>query len=137
MAKKRKRKPCLKLSNIGSIPTKSKEKEKGKKEGLVKTLPEPFKKGSLTCFEQINSLPTKKENNPFLKEVYSQFLQDVARRVNKSFQNFFRRLKAQASKAGYPRFKQYGRYESFAYPQSGFKIKKREIEIKSEEIQLL
>ena len=77
----------------------------------------------ITCFEQINSLPSKKEINPFLKGVHSQILQDVARRVNKSFQNFFRRLKVQTGKAGYPRFKQYGRYDSFTYPQSGFNLK--------------
>jgi len=77
----------------------------------------------IACFEQINSLPNKKEINPFLKEVHSQVLQDIARRVNKSFQNFFRRLKTQASKAGYPRFKQFGRYDSFTYPQSGFNLK--------------
>lgn len=80
-------------------------------------------KGKITCFEQINSLPNRKETNSFLKEVHSQVLQDIARRVNKSFQNFFRRLKAQAGKAGYPRFKQYGRYDSFTYPQSGFNLK--------------
>lgn len=43
----------------------------------------------ITCFEQIN---------PFLKEVHSQILQDVARRVNKSFQDFFRRLKPKQAK---------------------------------------
>ncbi|CAG8632938.1 23404_t:CDS:2, partial [Racocetra persica] len=64
-----------------------------------------------------------KETNNFLKEVHSQVLQDVARRVNKSFQNFFRRLKNQSGQAGYPRFKQYGRYDSFTYPQSGFNLK--------------
>jgi len=58
-------------------------------------------KGKITCFEQINSLQSKKETDPFLKEVHSQVLQDIARRVNKSFQNFFRRLKAQEGKS-YP-----------------------------------
>jgi len=75
----------------------------------------------LTFFDQINSLPIKKENNYFLKEVYSQILQDVAQRVDKSFQNFFQRIKKQIDKVGYPRFKQYGRYYSFTYTQSGFK----------------
>lgn len=83
--------------------------------------------GKITCFEQINSLPNKKETNPFLREVHSQVLQDIARRVNKSFQNFFRRLKAQASKAGYPRFKPFGRYDSFTYPQSGFNLKHNQL----------
>jgi putative transposase len=34
---------------------------------------------------------------------------------------FFRRVKA-GEKPGYPRFKGYGRYDSFTYPQSGFGI---------------
>jgi len=80
-------------------------------------------KGKITCFEQIDSLPNKKEINPFLKEVHSQILQDIARRVHKNFLAFFRRLKTQTEKAGYPRFKQYGRYDSFTYPQSGFNLK--------------
>ena len=76
----------------------------------------------VTCFEQINSLPARKEVNPFLKEVHSQILQDVARRINKSFQNFFRRLKSKSEKVGYPRFKSFGRYDSFTYLQSGFNL---------------
>jgi putative transposase len=47
----------------------------------------------ITCFEQINSLPGRKEVNPFLSEVFSQILQDVARRVHKSFQGFFFAIK--------------------------------------------
>ena len=74
--------------------------------------------GKITCFKQINSLPTRKETNPFLREVFSQILQDIARRVNKSFQNFFRRI----GKVGYPRFKGKFRYDSFTYPQHGFKL---------------
>jgi len=81
----------------------------------------------ITCFEQVNSLPARKQINPFLNEVHSQVLQDVARRVNKSFQNFFRRLKAQAGKAGYPRFKNKFRYDSFTYPQSGFRLEKGQL----------
>jgi putative transposase len=72
----------------------------------------------ITCFEQINSLPTRKEANSFLSEVFSQILQDIARKVNKSFQNFFRRI----GKVGYPRFKGKFRYDSFTYPQHGFKL---------------
>jgi putative transposase len=40
-------------------------------------------------------------------------------RVDKAFQNFFRRIKS-GEKPGYPRFKGYGWYDSFTYPQSGF-----------------
>ncbi|MDP1759898.1 MAG: transposase, partial [Candidatus Woesebacteria bacterium] len=49
------------------------------------------------------------------KEVYSQVLQNVILRVDKSFKNFF-------SGYGYPRFQGRNRYNSFTYPQSGFEI---------------
>jgi len=53
--------------------------------------------------------------------VFSQVLQDVLRRLDKSFKAFFRRVKA-GEKPGYPRFKGEGWYKSFTYPQVGFKI---------------
>jgi putative transposase len=49
------------------------------------------------------------------KEVHSQVLQDVIKRVDRSFQNFFNGY-------GYPRFQGRGRYNTFTYPQSGFEI---------------
>jgi putative transposase len=76
----------------------------------------------IACFEQINSLPKRKETNPFLGEVFSQILQDIAKRIHKNFLAFFRRLKTQAEKTGYPRFKGKFRYDSFTYPQHGFKL---------------
>jgi putative transposase len=54
--------------------------------------------------------------------IYSQVAQDVLRRLDKAFQNFFRRVKNGDKKAGYPRFRGKNRYDSFTYPQSGFKI---------------
>ena len=48
-------------------------------------------------------------------------LQDVLRRLDKSFKAFFRRVKA-GEKPGYPRFKGKGWYKSFTYPQVGFKL---------------
>lgn len=74
---------------------------------------------SLGVYDQIKSLPAKKEHNPRLKEVYSQVLQVVPRRLDKAFQGFFRRLKA-GEKPGFPKFKSARYYESFTYPQSGF-----------------
>jgi putative transposase len=49
-------------------------------------------------------------------------LQNVATRVDLAYQAFFRRVKAKKGKAGFPRFKSWFRYDSFTYPQSGFKI---------------
>lgn len=53
--------------------------------------------------------------------VYSQVLQEVQYRVDLAFKAFFRRVKA-GEKAGYPRFKGMGWYDSFTYPQSGFAL---------------
>jgi len=84
-------------------------------------------KARITLYDQIKEIPSLKKEKPELKEVYSQTLQDVARRLDKAFQNFFRRVKANKNgkkeKPGYPRFKGSWRYDSFVYPQSGFELK--------------
>jgi putative transposase len=51
-------------------------------------------------------------------------LQDVLKRANRSFENFFRRCKNDET-PGYPRFKGAGWYDSFTYPQwaNGVKLK--------------
>ena len=57
--------------------------------------------------------------------VYAHILQNVLRRVDTSFQNFFRRVKNGAEKAGYPRFQGENRYDSFTYPDpygKGYKL---------------
>jgi len=54
--------------------------------------------------------------------IHSQVAQDVLRRLDKAFQNFFRRVKNGDKNVGYPRFQGKNRYDSFTYPQSGFKI---------------
>ena len=76
---------------------------------------------SISCYDQINQLPALKEKDERFQSVFSQVLQDVVRRTDKAFQNFFRRVKA-GETPGYPRFKSASRYDSFTYPQSGFKL---------------
>ena len=76
----------------------------------------------LSRIDQQKFLVRDKKNLPFLKEVHSQVLQDVLFRVEKAYKAFFRRLKDRNGKAGYPRFKQTGRYDSITYTQSGFEI---------------
>ena len=60
------------------------------------------------------------ENKEFL-QLYSQTRQDVFIRVQKSYQNFFRRCKEKAKgkrvKVGFPRFKSRDFYRSITYPQ--------------------
>ena len=75
---------------------------------------------SLSRYEQQALLPQWKEENPYLAMVYSQVLQEVGARVERSYQNFFRRVKQVTEKPGFPRFKGYNRYDSFTFPQSGF-----------------
>jgi putative transposase len=76
---------------------------------------------SLNYYNQADELKTLKEYFPGYKNIYSQVLQDVLKRVDKAFLNFFRRLKTN-EKPGYPRFKGRGWYDSFTYPQSGFSL---------------
>lgn len=74
---------------------------------------------SVGLYQQKRYLPQIREELPQYKRVHSQVLQDVLHRVDKAFQGFFRRLKAKKGKAGYPRFKGKGRYDSFTFPQAG------------------
>ncbi len=76
---------------------------------------------SLSRYDQAVSLPLLKAGRPALKTIHSQVIQNVVARVDFAFKAFFRRLKTR-EKPGYPRFKDESRYDSFTYPQNGFKI---------------
>ncbi|MGC9515996.1 RNA-guided endonuclease InsQ/TnpB family protein [Methanocrinis sp.] len=76
---------------------------------------------STSKYETHNLLPGWKTENPELTEVHSQVLQNVQERVELAFKAFFRRVKS-GQKPGYPRFKGKGWYDSFTFPQSGFKL---------------
>lgn len=75
---------------------------------------------SINCQHQQNQLPEIKITNPEYKDIHSQVLQNVLRRVDFAFQGFFSRVKK--GKAGFPRFKSLNRYNSFTFPQSGFSL---------------
>jgi putative transposase len=62
-----------------------------------------------------------KKDRPELSKVYSQVLQNVQERVDLAFKAFFRRVKT-GDKPGYPRFRCYGRYDSFTFKQHGFSL---------------
>jgi len=62
-----------------------------------------------------------KQEHPELRAVFSQVLQNVQERVDLAFQGFFRRVQA-GEKAGYPRFRGHGRYDSFTFKQPGFEL---------------
>jgi len=77
---------------------------------------------SLSLFQQQKTFVLLKAERTTLDSVHSQVLQNVAVRVDLAMQAFFRRCKEHAEKPGFPRFKGYGRYDSFTFPQSGFSI---------------
>lgn len=71
----------------------------------------------LTRISQQEILKADKGRIEFLNDIHSQVLQNVLFRVERTFQNFFRRVKDKSGKVGYPRFKSEGRYDSITYPQ--------------------
>lgn len=75
---------------------------------------------SLSCYTQQSQLPELKEAFPEFTQVGSQCLQDVLERLDNAFKSFFQRCKQ--GKAGFPRFKSKGRYDSFTLKQSGWKL---------------
>lgn len=76
---------------------------------------------TLNYYDQANQLPDIKQARRDVAGVHSQVLQDTLRRVQKAFDNFFRRVKA-GEKPGYPRFQGRDRYDSFTFPQGGWKL---------------
>jgi putative transposase len=78
---------------------------------------------SVTYNQQQNDLPEiKHELRPEYEEIAAHVLQDVLRRLDRAFQNFFRRL-ANGEEPGYPRFQGRNRYCSFTYPDgAGWKL---------------
>ncbi|MFZ1897912.1 RNA-guided endonuclease InsQ/TnpB family protein [Methanoregula sp.] len=77
---------------------------------------------SVSLFETNKELTIWKQDYPELSSVYSQVLQNVQVRVDLAFKAFFQRVKKGGDKAGYPRFKSFGRYDSITYPQMGFSL---------------
>lgn len=75
---------------------------------------------------QQSELPKVKTELEEYNNVYSQVLQTTLQRLDKAFDNFFRRIKGRKQgakiKAGFPRFKSERRFRSITYPQSGFKV---------------
>ena len=85
-----------------------------------------FGKG-LSYAQQAAFLSEIKELFPeYAVEIHSQVLQDVLKRLDKAFKNFFRRVK-NGEIPGFPRFKSIFSFKSFTYPQSGFRIEKNKI----------
>ncbi len=78
---------------------------------------------SITYYDQQNDLPEiKAQIREEYQDIAAHVLQDVLRRLDKAFQNFFRRCK-HGENPGFPRFQGRDRYESFTYPdEAGWKL---------------
>ena len=80
-------------------------------------LDERSKDWDINFWNQKQLLTLRKPDSKYYKQVHSQVLQDVLLRLDKAFQAFFKKL------PGYLRPKPRNKYNSFSYPQSGWKIK--------------
>ena len=76
---------------------------------------------SITYYDQSVQLPEIKAIREEYKDIHSQVLQDVLRKVDKAFKAFFARCK-RGDTPGFPRFQGRDRYNSFTYPQAGFSL---------------
>ncbi len=78
---------------------------------------------SITYSDQQNDLPEMKAQiREEYQDIAAHVLQDVLRRLDKAFQNFFRRCK-HGENPEFPRFQGSNRYDSFTYPdQAGWKL---------------
>ncbi len=61
--------------------------------------------------EQKRQLTQWKKTNPWYKAVHSQVTQDCVKRLHNTWEKF------KSKKFGFPRYKKYGRYQSFLFPQ--------------------
>jgi putative transposase len=75
---------------------------------------------TLSAFEQHAELPDLKAAFPEYGQIHSQVLQDVLTRLDKTYQDFFRRVRA-GQTPGFPRYqgRTGNRYHSFTYKQYG------------------
>jgi putative transposase len=71
---------------------------------------------SLSYAHQCAELPECKQVRPELDEVPAQVLQDAVKRVDRAYDDFFRRVKL-GQQPGYPRFKSRFRYDSMTFKQ--------------------
>lgn len=76
---------------------------------------------SVSKYNQYNQLPDIKKHFPFVGDVYSDTIQEVLDRLDKTYQNFFRG-------GGFPKFSKKGKYNSFTFKRS-FKINDKTIKL--------
>jgi putative transposase len=83
-----------------------------------------MRKTAITCYQQVNQLKDIRAAGDLALANFNSCT-NVLRRVDKTFQAFFRRVKA-GKIAGYPRFKPQSRFHSYTFPLYGNGCKLRE-----------
>src|SRR6266513_341342 len=82
----------------------------------------------VTWLQQQSQLPAIKEARPEFKSVHAHTLQAVLIRLNRAFQNFFRRVKKNET-PGFPRFKGRNRFSSLVFTPTAFQVQGRHVAI--------
>ena len=70
-------------------------------------------------FYQAKQFKQDRADNPYYARLNYSSAQATLRRLHRSFDNFFRRVREGAEEPGYPRFKARGRFDSWTYPKHG------------------
>jgi putative transposase len=109
-------------------PTPEQERELGRVLGLCRQLYNTaleqrivaYQRGrvSVSRYQQEGELKDIRAAFPDYAAIHSHVLQDVLARLDKTYQAFFRRMKA-GEKAGFPRYQGRERYHSFTYKEVG------------------
>ena len=108
------------------IPTPTQERELGRLLGLCRSLYNTALEQRITAWQRVRVTLSRYRQEAELKDIraafpeyaaiHSHVLQDVLARLDKTYQAFFRRLKA-GEKAGFPRYQGRDRYHSFSYKE--------------------
>jgi putative transposase len=110
------------------IPTPTQERELGRALGLCRWLYNTALEQRITAWQRLRISVSRFQQEAELKEiraempeyaaVHSHVLQDVLARLDKTYQAFFRRVKA-GEQAGFPRYQGRDRWHSFTYKEFG------------------
>jgi putative transposase len=73
---------------------------------------------TLNYYAQANQLKAIRQDRPDVASVNFSMLQAICRRAQRTYESFFRRVKA-GQPAGFPRFKSYLRFNSVTFPSYG------------------
>jgi putative transposase len=78
-----------------------------------------LRKISLSYIQQAKELTDLRKVDEAYGNLNAQSSQVTLKRLDLAFQNFFRRVKLKANKAGFPRFKAFDRYSGWGYASHG------------------